>query len=101
MRIGLIVCVDKEEYVDVEALGSDEKAMAALAMLLNDLPQETDTDSMLGRWAGDRIVFATEGGEPGRFSSLANLNDTAFDTFTDITGEVMGTLEEQSLRGES
>ena len=101
MRISLIVCLDKEEYVDVESIGSDEKGMAALALLLNDLPQEADTDSMRGRWAGDRIVFAAEGGEPNRFSSLANLNDTAFDMFTDITGEVMGALEEQSLRGES
>lgn len=92
MQIGFIVNLDKEEYLDPDLLGTEQRVVQALAILLTDVLQGGDMDSLPGRWAGDRIAFASENGEPGRFCS-SSLNEFAFSSFTDISSEVAEIME--------
>jgi hypothetical protein len=97
-----VVNIDKKQYLHPHRFGDGLKlmefgasgsgTMAALAVLLSNGNGrgggDCDSDnSLVGSWAGDRIVVAGDYGDPGLFVDDPDrtLHDIAKETFEDIS----------------
>lgn len=104
----LIVNLDKKQYLDPHSFGNGVKltefgyqpgVMMALAALLADGNGEGGGDlqshcSLIGTWAGDRIVVAGDYGTVGKFIPNEILANVAAETFRDISGPMCSALAE-------
>lgn len=101
-----VVNLDKQQFLHAHKFGDGLKlrefgcsgggTMYALALLLadgngrggGDFPSEA---SLIGSWAGDRIVIAGDYADCGKFGLPADTNahDAANDSFVDISWEVI------------
>lgn len=91
--VGFIVNLDREEYVHQDTLGTPERVLQAVSILLTDGPPEPGLEAVVGRWAGQRIAFASDNGQPGQWSP-GTLEEYAFEYFTDISGEIAVAIDE-------
>jgi hypothetical protein len=92
---------DSQIMFAISALLSDGNGQGGGDMFFDDGISDEEVDAVVGRWAGDRIVFSGDYAEKGKFTDDPEINVyDATKEFNDISEMVINVLRHESYDGE-